>query len=308
MRHLSPDLRRFTDRLIRIGTVFSAVMIIVSASAILNAKNTPASAAGTVAGAAQVVDGNTLQQLTSGGSTTAFTFVLPTGAACTGDSANGGYRVQSFMVLSSVDPTTLTFGSQGPNPAATGANFSEPLFPPGGGSPYVNAQTALAQTMGGPGQVVNIPRFNFSAFTTGQIPAGTYLLGIACTIGSGAQAVDKVWDVQFVFTTSTTDPLGVTWTASAATTTTTTTSTTVGGTTSTSGSTTSLTTGSATSDTSGSGTVAGDTQTSTPGPSSLATTGSNPLPLIVWALLFLWFGRMAVLVSRRTEVRSRDDS
>src|SRR5262245_42325291 len=55
------------------------------------------------------------QQLNSGGSATTFNFKLPTDAACTGD-GNAGYRVQSFMVAASVDPSTLVYGELGPDP------------------------------------------------------------------------------------------------------------------------------------------------------------------------------------------------
>ena len=48
-----------------------------------------------------------------GGSATPFTLRLPDGAACPGDSANDGYRVNSYMVPLDVDPTTVTYLNAG---------------------------------------------------------------------------------------------------------------------------------------------------------------------------------------------------
>jgi len=57
----------------------------------------------------------------NGNSSTSFTLRLPSGAACGGDSAHDGYRVQSYIVPSGIDPSTLTFNSSGPVPAGRGA-------------------------------------------------------------------------------------------------------------------------------------------------------------------------------------------
>src|SRR5262245_682957 len=45
----------------------------------------------------------------SGGSGAPFALRLPDGSTCPGDSANDNWRVDSFMVPSSVDPATLEF-------------------------------------------------------------------------------------------------------------------------------------------------------------------------------------------------------
>lgn len=166
----------------------------------------PAFAAGTLVGAATV-------NPTTGNSATSFAVTLPTGAACPGDSPNAGYRVQSYMVPASVDPGTLTFNSAGPVPAGTGAAFRQPLF--AAGNPYVNAQTAAADTPGGPGTIINIPTtFNYSVFGPADIPAGAYNIGIACTLGGPSTTqMSSYWNVTKTFTTNTATggPAQVNW-------------------------------------------------------------------------------------------------
>ena len=162
---------------------------------------TSPTAAATKAGDASVIvpdDGRAGagQPLTSGVTTTPFSLRLPTSASCRGDSANEGYRVQTYMVPANVDPGSLTFGSVGPLPTATGAAFREPLFETTS-NPVVNVQTAAATKPPGPGPIINIPAMNFAVYKQGDVPAGTYNVGIACTRGqpSGKQ-LDTYWNVR----------------------------------------------------------------------------------------------------------------
>ena len=194
----------------RTGAIGSALMLLVA----LGSAMAPSGAA-TNAGNAEVVDPGTSQPMTSGGSGTDFTLKLPAGAACTKDSPNDGYRVQSYMVPASVDPNTLQFGANGPNPPGTGASFRQPLYDTTS-TPYVNAQTPAAASPGGPGPITNIPTFDFAVYSPGQIPAGTYNVGIACTLGPpDADQLDRYWNVQLTFATNPSDsPAQVTWTAS----------------------------------------------------------------------------------------------
>jgi len=186
---------------------------------------TPARAA-SLEGAAEVVSAGSTggQPLTSGGSATDFTLKLPANAACAGDSANANWRWQTYMVVGGVDPATLQFGAQGPTPAGNGAEFSQPLYTPTA-SPVVNRNTADAASAGGPGPIVNIPAFDFSVWGPGDIPAGTYNVGVACTLGSAsATQLDRYWNAQMTFTTAPADsPAQVTWTAASTPPTTTTT-------------------------------------------------------------------------------------
>jgi len=257
--------------------VAALIVLAVTAQSLLRA-----SAAGTNAGNATVTDPQTNQPLTSGGSSTSFTLKLPAGAACTGDSATGQYKVQSYMVPSNVDPGSLQFGSTGPQPTAFGANFKEPLYDTNG-TAYVNGQTANATTPGGPGPIINIPTFNFAVYSPGNIPAGIYNVGIACTLGPASTTQeDKYWNVQLTFTTDQNDsPAQIHWTVTPTATTSTTgaatTSSTSSSTTSTTthGSTTSTTTGGTTTTT----THATTTSTTTGGTTTTSTSTPTRSPL-----------------------------
>jgi len=185
--------------------VWSGLLAIATAAAIVPLLGAPvASAAGVPQpGGASVRAAGGAVALSSGNSDTTFTLRLPAGASCGGDSANDGYRVQSYMVPASVDPATLTFNAAGPIPNTLGAGFRQPLYDTAG-SPFVDAQTANATTPPGPGPIINIPDFNYgSAFVPGNIPPGAYNLGIACTLGpAGATQMKEFWNVTKTFTTN----------------------------------------------------------------------------------------------------------
>ena len=135
--------------------------------------------------------------LSSGQKSTPFSLKLPSGAACTRDSANGGYRVQSFMVPAAVDPLTLRFDSTGPTGNSTGQHFRQPLYAVTA-EPYVDAQTAPAEKKDGPGVITNVPAFNLNAYANSDIPVGKYNVGIACTKGpASADQLDGVWSTTF---------------------------------------------------------------------------------------------------------------
>ncbi len=144
---------------------------------------------------------------TSGDSATAFTIRLPVGAACNGDS-NEGFRVAGFMVSQAVTLGTLTWNSFGPTPFTTGSatNTRVPLFDVGG-TPY-NAFPANAATVGGPGEIINIPDFDFDQFTPGQIPAGVYKIGVACI---NSNAMQEYWDTLITVTTPGGGPAQFNW-------------------------------------------------------------------------------------------------
>jgi len=146
-------------------------------------------------------------------------------------------------------------------------------------------------------------------FSPGDVPPGEYNIGIACTLGPvGATQMKDYWNVKKTFTVdATAGPAQVRWTAAAQTSTTTNpgvtsttapgaTSTTVGGSTTTAGATSTTIRGATT--------TIGASTTSVAAANPLARTGGNPFPLVVWSALFLVFGRMAVLVGRRPQVRT----
>jgi hypothetical protein len=312
--------RRFVRDLARICAVVSAALCVVTLGS-----SHDSSAAGVNAGALQVVvppgTANQGQPLTAGGSATAFELAPPAGASCKGDSATGGYRVQSYIVPASVDPSTLTFDSGGPIPLGTGANLRFPLFSSGGGTPFVDQTTAVATAPGGGGLLTGLPPFSFAAFGADGpnfVPAGTYNLGLACTLGAAsATQQDRFWNVRMTFVVDPTDqPSGIKWTLAAAAPPPSSTSTTTTAATASSTSSTTIASTSASSSSSSSSTPAAQSAASSSstalqslaatragsGSSGLASTGSSPLPIAAWAILLLVFGRMAILFGRRMRV------
>ena len=160
-------------------------------------------------------------------------------AACTGDSAGGNYRVQTYLIPAAADPASLTFDGSGP--IAVSGEFRSPLYS-SNGDPVVAALTGSASTPGGPGLISGLPTLNFAVFLPGESRPATYNVGVACTVGgAGPSQLDKYWNTGITVTADAGDaPAGFTWVAAAPTATTTTTAggtttTTAGGTTTTTG-------------------------------------------------------------------------
>ncbi|MBA2608264.1 MAG: hypothetical protein H0U92_04970 [Actinobacteria bacterium] len=128
------------------------------------------------AGSAVVVDatGNALR---SGVSDTQFTLQLPKGAACQGDSKDGGYRVQSFMVPARYEPGALSYNSVAPEGEGNWSLFD--VFT----NPYVQAQTGVAEEKGDAGPIVNTPLFSLAVYLPrlDLLASGSYHVGLACT-------------------------------------------------------------------------------------------------------------------------------
>lgn len=313
---MTPQRRHLARTFARAGTVVSAVMLMLS---IVAMPGGGASAAAT-GGTAQVLSGPGAPTvgvpILSGGSATKFYLKVPANASCSGDTASAGYFVQSYMVPAAVDPAGLTFDSNGPIPNGVGAAIRQPLF---AGSPYLNQNTAVATTSGGPGAIADNPVFDFSVFGSlgpSTIPNGTYNIGIACTKGpASATQLDKYWNVQMTFTADANDqPSGIKWAIEAVVPTTTTTSTTVLGTTTTtlgsgsttttvsSGSTTTTLLGGVTTTLNVNTTLFGASAGSGSGGRTIVAAGSSPIPIAFWAILLLVFGRMALLLGRPLRV------
>jgi len=202
----------------RFTKAWSGAVAIAIAAATAPLFSTPAAfAAGTLVGPATVKNAGGAANLNSGNSGTAFTLRLPAGASCPGDSANDGYRWQTYMVPASVDPGSLQFGANGPNPGGIGAAFRQPLFDTTG-SPIVQQQTQNAATPPGPGPIINIPDANYAVFSPGDIPAGAYNVGVACTLGPpSATQLSSYWNVTKTFTTNASGgPAQVNWSVGAA--------------------------------------------------------------------------------------------
>jgi hypothetical protein len=311
----NPTRRRVLRDVFRAATIACAVMLGISTWTVIAGGSTPLAAA--TAGTATL-------DPASGASATDFAVALPAGAACSGNSASDNFRVQSYMVPGTVDPATLTFNSGGPVPEA--GQFRTPLIA-ASGDPYVDGLTSVPAG-GGPGLVTGLPLFNYALFLPGEIPGGTYNVGIACTQGLPSPTqLDKFWNARIdvtavetgitwagavdpgTTTTTTGDPGTTTTTGDPGTTTTTapgdTTTTTVGDgsttTTAPGGSTTTLAGGSGGSSFTG-GNPASPSVASTVG--QLPYTGNSPWSLVIWGALLVVFGRMAMLLGRKPRVKT----
>jgi hypothetical protein len=166
----------------------------------------PAAAyASTLNGTATITDpsGN---PLASGGSGTSFSVSLPAQAACTGDTASGGYHAFSYLVPQGTSPTTVNFSTEDPS---TGYGFFSST-----GTYYGPANTATTT-----GQIIGIPDFEwgpavetYTLKTTLLYNGGTsgvWEAGIACANSSGV--VTDYWNTEITFTSSQSDPDGFVW-------------------------------------------------------------------------------------------------
>lgn len=173
---------------------------------------TPAlAAAAERAGDAVVVTGAGERRVRNeGGSATEFSVRLPDGASCPGDSANDGYRVQSYLVPTTVAPAEITYDGLGPTPNTYRdyPTFRQPLYDTST-RPFASAQTAEAAAPGQAGAIVSIPSLTFAVYGPGELPPGRYRAGIACTLDN--QPV-RYWDTELVLTLAPDDkPAGITW-------------------------------------------------------------------------------------------------
>jgi hypothetical protein len=294
-----PRTRAVARDLSRLAAALSACMFVIVAWSAFTASLTPASAAATNNGVMTIAP-------TSGSSSTAIALSLPSGAACPGDTATGNYTWQTFIIPAGVDIAgTLTFGSTGPT--AVGSEFRKALYN-ATGSRIVNKATDL-----GTGVISGIPGVKFANYTPGQLPAGDYSIGIACTLGSAGPTQLKSYWVQTITVTANpggADPAQITFVQAVPTTTTTTTAST---TTTTTGSTTTTvvaggvgsTTTTGLSTTSSTESVFGGSPIS-PSPISsvgqLPVTGRTTAWLVAWGVLLVVFGRMAILFARPVKV------
>lgn len=306
-------MQKSKSKFLSVALVSSLVMLSLSVVGLMSA--IPASAAATFSGNITIFNPSNQNALNSGGSGTDFGLRLPTGAACSGDSAGGGFRVQSFMTPVSVNASALQFNSSGPIPAGTGTSFRQPLFS-STSSPFVNALTDVATTQGGPGTISNIPVMDFSYLAPNSpslLPDGEYRLGISCTLGTAStNQLDNYWTVRIVISSSNTDPLGFLWTLSSTqdsgqqATTTTTLAAGTSTTTSTIAQTTTTTTidplgGTAPTTVPGSGGPSVTPISSSVG--QLPMTGRGTWTILFWAFLAIVFGRMLYLTGKRPKVK-----
>jgi hypothetical protein len=111
----------------------------------------------------------------------ALTINPPSGAACAGDTAAGGYRWQTFLT-NAADPNVLTFTTAGPTGSGT-VNF--PLFS-SAGSPIVNQATGAVT-----GILTGFPAtYSTNVLSASTVTSGSYFIGFACTVGGVS---DRLW-------------------------------------------------------------------------------------------------------------------
>ncbi len=110
--------------------------------------------------------------------TSASTFTLGFGANptdCPGDSSTGGYRWSTFMVPSTTDLATMTWNSTGPVGGQALISTA--------GDAIVSQNTDITT-----GNISGVPQFTWQYNSPTDFPAGTYKLGIACTLGTATQS------------------------------------------------------------------------------------------------------------------------
>lgn len=146
---------------------------------------------------------------TSGNSSTPFSLGLAGTAQCLGDTAAGGYNWSTFMVPQGTDIGTLTFSPSGPNQVV--GQYRAALLSTAGSTISMFA-TNIAGGPGQPGLISGIPNFGFQDYLPGEIPAGAYSVGVACTTAGGS-VVDTYWSRPMTVTTNTTTggPAQIDW-------------------------------------------------------------------------------------------------
>lgn len=155
---------------------------------------------GEYAGEAVVVSvPDTSERLSEGGSATVFTLRLPDDASCPGDSANDQYRVQSFIVPVADDLGALTYETIKPEGDGRWALYDTDT------RPVVHALTEPNNGGGQPGRIGGIPPFSFAVFPPGELPDGTYHIGIACSL---FKETVRHWATQLVLTAAPADEPG----------------------------------------------------------------------------------------------------
>lgn len=172
-----------------LGRAIAAGVVVAIVVAVLT---TPAAAADRRAGPVTVMKaddpGSTKQ---SGTVEDRFLLKLPVRAACPGDSLNDDYRIQSFIVPDVDDPGTLQYESLKPVGDGRWALHNN------WGSRWVQQLTATNTGPGTPGLIDESPLLTLAYFKPNQLPAGTYRIGVACTLEN---VTARYWDARIDFT------------------------------------------------------------------------------------------------------------
>ena len=190
-------------------TIVAVALAACTAAAMLAVTGVGTASASTLNGIATTATPSNDKYLASGGSNTVFTVTLPSGAACTGDTAHNGYHVWSYLVKQSASiaaTPSLTGPSQGFGLYESDLNYYGPV-----------------NTAQNTGEIIGIPNdFSWGAgvtggsFTAAELlytggTSGIWEAGIACANSSGV--LTDNWNTEITFTQSGTDPNGFTWSA-----------------------------------------------------------------------------------------------
>lgn len=172
-----------------VGRILAAT---VGAAIVVAVLTTPVEAAERRAGSVTVMkadDPGTTKQ--SGAVEDRFLLKPPARAACPGDSLNDDYRIQSFIVPATDDPGALEYESLKPVGDGRWALYNQ------WGSRWVQKMTSPNSGAGSPGLIDESPVLTLAYFKPGQLPAGTYRVGLACTYEN---ATARYWDARIEFT------------------------------------------------------------------------------------------------------------
>lgn len=147
---------------------------------------------------------NAGKQIADGKGSTSFSFLLQGKSECQGDSADGNYRIQSFIVPETVDPKTLTFESTKPAGEGNWALYDVNT------RPYVQDLTSVADAPGKPGRIDSIPQLSFAVFPPGTLAPGVYKMGIACSL---MNEPTRIWETTIEISEDPNDsPANIGWT------------------------------------------------------------------------------------------------
>jgi hypothetical protein len=146
---------------------------------------------------------NAGKQISDGKGSTSFSFLPQGKSECQGDSAEGNYRIQSFIVPQTVDPKSLTFESTKPAGEGNWALYDVNT------RPYVQDLTSVAVAPGKPGRIDSIPQLSFAVFPPGTLAPGLYKMGIACSLMNDAT---RIWETTIEITEDLNDsPANIRW-------------------------------------------------------------------------------------------------
>jgi len=146
---------------------------------------------------------NAGKQIADGKGSTSFSFLLQGKSECQGDSADGNYRIQSFIVPETVDPKTLTFQSTKPAGEGNWALYDVNT------RPYVQDLTSVADAPDNPGRIDSFPQLSFAVFPPGTLAPGIYKMGIACSLMNDAT---RIWETTIEISEDANDsPANIRW-------------------------------------------------------------------------------------------------